>query len=136
MSIESDVLERVSPSPEDELAIQQAVEALKQKVRETKSFSEEKIELCLVGSIAAGTHLKDLDIDLFLLFQDDVPLKRLETIGLAIGKEAIGGEEHFAEHPYIKGKFNGGENKKYLFLQCASFCVVLRLRLDSHPLFG
>lgn len=107
MNIESEVLDRIKPTTEEDAEITKSVEELKEKVRRTHSFENETIELCLVGSIAKGTHLKSPDIDLFLLFDPTVPRDRLETLGVMIGKEAIDGEEHYAEHPYIRGTFNG-----------------------------
>lgn len=109
MSLEEDILLRIKPDQDEERHIQEAVEALKERIRQTPSFKEVDIELYLVGSIARGTHLKAPDIDMFLLFDPSVEKPVLERVGVAIGREAVGGEEHYAEHPYIKGEFMGLE---------------------------
>ncbi|HEY3420353.1 MAG TPA: CCA tRNA nucleotidyltransferase, partial [Methanomassiliicoccales archaeon] len=61
----------------------------------------------LVGSVAKDTYLGDPDIDVFILFPEDSPRSTLESVGLAIGHKVIGGEERYAEHPYIHGRFQG-----------------------------
>ncbi|MCK4757302.1 MAG: CCA tRNA nucleotidyltransferase [Thermoplasmata archaeon] len=107
MSIEEDVLGQIKPTEAEENHIRETMEALRSRIAQTPAFKEEDIEMCLVGSIARGTHLKDPDIDMFLLFDPSVERARLEKVGVAIGREAVGGEEHYAEHPYIKGEING-----------------------------
>ncbi len=107
MDTEREVLARLKPSPEDEKRIKDTVELLTKKIMATKAAQGKDIELYLVGSVAKGTHLKDPDADLFLLFKPEVSREELEKTGLAIGREAITGREHYAEHPYIKGEFMG-----------------------------
>lgn len=107
MNIEEEVLAKLKPSPEDEAHIRETVDLLVKKVMAAKAASGADIRLYLVGSIAKGTHLRNPDADLFLLFDPKVPREELERIGLAIGKEAVTGREHYAEHPYIKGEFMG-----------------------------
>ncbi len=107
MDIEKEVLARIRPSPDDEEAIKATVHELVEKVKATDTAKEVDFEPYLVGSIAKGTHLTDPDIDLFLLFDPSVPREKLEVYGVSIGREAIGGREHYAEHPYIRGEFNG-----------------------------
>ena len=107
MSIEESVLDRLKPSPEDESRIQATIARLTQRVMETEAARGRDIQPYLVGSIAKGTHLRDPDADLFLLFDPKVPREELESVGLAIGRQAVKGREHYAEHPYIKGEFDG-----------------------------
>ncbi len=107
MSFEEDILAKIRPTEVELNEINNAVDALKIEVMNTSGFKEADIELCLVGSIAKGTHLKNPDIDLFLLFDPSVDRASMEKIGVSIGKDAVGGEEHYAEHPYIKGEFLG-----------------------------
>ena len=107
MNVEEQVLARLKPSQEDEALIHKTIEKLIKTVMETEAASKCEFEPYLVGSIARGTYLKDPDADLFLLFHPDLPREDLEKHGLAIGKEAINGIEHYAEHPYIKGRFEG-----------------------------
>jgi len=107
MSIEEQVLARVKPNPGEEAHIRDLVAKLEARVMATDAAKGHDIQLFLVGSIAKNTHLKDPDADVFLLFDPKVPRETLEKVGLAIGKEAIDGREHYAEHPYIKGRFMG-----------------------------
>jgi len=107
MSIEEEVLAKVKPTPQDEERIKLTVSKLKERVEATKSAEVANFESCLVGSIAKDTHLKDPDIDLFLLFDPAVPREEMDKLGVAIGHEAIDGREHYAEHPYIRGEFEG-----------------------------
>ncbi len=78
MSIEEDVLGKVKPTEDEEKHIRETVEALRSRIVQTAAFKEEDIETFLVGSIARGTHLKDPDIDMFLLFDPSVERARLE----------------------------------------------------------
>ena len=107
MSVEEDVLAKVRPTQEEESFIGSAVEELVERVLATSIAKQVEFKPVLVGSIAKGTHLKNPDIDLFLMFDPGVPREKLEEYGVRIGKEAIGGREHYAEHPYIRGEFNG-----------------------------
>jgi tRNA nucleotidyltransferase (CCA-adding enzyme) len=107
MKIEEEVLAKLKPDAEDEARINHIIDLLVKKIMGTKAAAGKDIQPYLVGSIAKGTHLRDPDADIFLLFSPDVPREELESVGLAIGKEAITGREHYAEHPYIKGEFMG-----------------------------
>jgi tRNA nucleotidyltransferase (CCA-adding enzyme) len=107
MSVEDGVLSRLKPTPEEEAHIEATIEELVQRVSSTSIASQVQFEPVLVGSIAKGTYLKNPDIDLFLLFDPTVPREELEKYGVTIGKEAIDGREHYAEHPYIRGEFKG-----------------------------
>ena len=107
MDIEEEVLARIKPSRDDDEAIKATVLELVEKVKAPDTAREVDFEHYLVGSIAKGPHLTDPDIDLFLLFDPSVPREKLEVYGVSIGCEAIGGREHYAEHPYIRGEFNG-----------------------------
>jgi tRNA nucleotidyltransferase (CCA-adding enzyme) len=67
-----------------------------------------KIEPILVGSTAKDTYLVNPDIDLFIMFPLTVPVEELRNMGLIIGRAVLpDGEERYAEHPYISGKFEG-----------------------------
>ena len=107
MNVEEQVLARVKPSDQDQSIIEETVQKLIETVMGTEAASKCQFETYLVGSIAKNTHLKDPDADVFLLFDPETSREELEKHGLAIGKEAITGREHYAEHPYIKGQFQG-----------------------------
>ena len=114
MELLKEVLEKIKPS-ERERAIVNAV------TREIVEIAEEEIEKKdatatprLVGSIAKDTYLSgDHDVDLFLAFPLEVPLKELKKIGLELGRsigERLGDYEvAYAEHPYVRALYKGFE---------------------------
>jgi tRNA nucleotidyltransferase (CCA-adding enzyme) len=107
MTIEEKVLAKIKPSKIEQKRVMAAVDMLIKKVKATPTAGEVEFEPCLVGSIAKGTYNNGPDIDLFLLFDPALPRKKLEKYGISVGKESIGGREHYAEHPYIRGVFEG-----------------------------
>lgn len=105
--VERQVLRKVKPSPAEDRKVFDAIEALVPKVLEAAEGAGAHIEPKLVGSVAKRTHLKDPDIDLFMMFQESTPLQQLKEQGVEIGKRVLGGKEHYAQHPYVRGKFRG-----------------------------
>ncbi len=107
--VESDVLRRVKPSPEEDERVASAVGELEARVKEEATSIDAAVETMLVGSVAKGTHLRDPDIDLFMLFPETTPMDELREKGLDIGRRVLGGREHYAQHPYIRGEHRGFE---------------------------
>ncbi len=109
MSIESDVLRRIKPSPEES----DRIKAIAGRLREiSKKYLEEHgidAELTFVGSFSKGTYLSNPDLDLFLLFPVNFIKKKMEDVCLKMGKELIDGKKAYAEHPYSSGFFEGLE---------------------------
>ena len=107
MTIESDVLKSIRPTAAQDKRVMDVVEELAEMaVAEAKKLKVH-IEPMLVGSVAKGTHLKDPDIDLFMLFSESTPMEQLKEAGLAIGRKVLGGREHYAQHPYVRGTYKG-----------------------------
>ena len=100
-------MERIKPTEAEISRITDTASRLKGAV--CKYLSEHKIDVDVrfVGSFAKGTFLSDPDLDLFLLFPEEVPRKELETIGLQIGSDVLGGTRMYAEHPYTRGVYEG-----------------------------
>ncbi len=67
----------------------------------------------LVGSVARDTFIRgDKDLDVFLLFDPELPRESLEEQGLALAREIAGrfgasSREKYAEHPYINANIEG-----------------------------
>jgi len=107
MTVESDVLKAVRPTPAQDRKVKAAVEELSKRVSAAARKAGVFVEPMLVGSVAKGTHLRDPDIDLFMLFPESTPLDELKSKGLEIGRAVIDGKEHYAQHPYVRGTFKG-----------------------------
>jgi tRNA nucleotidyltransferase (CCA-adding enzyme) len=107
MSVEDEVLKRVKPTKAEDAKVRSAVKALEARVSKEAGRLDAHIDLMLVGSVAKGTHLKDPDIDMFMLFPESTEPDELKEKGLAIGKSVLGGREHYAQHPYVRGDFKG-----------------------------
>lgn len=103
------VLQRITPSEQEEIKIQQIASVLIKKINDVIKKMGLHVEPMLVGSIAKGTYLKTVDIDIFMLFPQSTSRKELEKYGLQIGRAVIDGKEHYAEHPYINGFYQGYE---------------------------
>ena len=61
----------------------------------------------LCGSVAKGTWLKPAELDLFLLFPENLERKKLEELGLKAGREICTNlhasyEKKYTEHPYLR----------------------------------
>ncbi len=104
------VLDRVSPSEEEEEQSQQLFERIRDFVQD--AFDR---DAALMGSTAKGTFMSgDKDLDIFVFFPTAVPEDELETAGLDIGEavfDEFGGdyEVEYAEHPYTRGDIEGYE---------------------------
>lgn len=76
--VREEVLRRVKPTPEEDRRIEEVVRELMERIERAKELLQLPWEIRaeLVGSIAKGTHLKDPDIDIFLLFPGGWVLRR------------------------------------------------------------
>jgi tRNA nucleotidyltransferase (CCA-adding enzyme) len=109
MSLEETVLDRISPDPKHRQFVSRVVSDLIQKVKIEIRKGGLDLDVRLVGSVAKDTYLRNPDVDLFIMFPTATSREDLEKIGLAIGRSVLGGEERYAEHPYIHGEFEGLE---------------------------
>ena len=107
MSVENDMLATVVPDRLLREKVNQASSDLMVAVRKAASSHHIPLEVRLVGSVAKDTYVGEPDIDVFILFPEDTPRDILEKVGLSIGRKVVGGEERYAEHPYIHGIFQG-----------------------------
>jgi len=107
--IEKQVLKKITPSPKEIKNIERIVTQLKKDVKQEMKKYDLQLSIELVGSIAKETYIKDnADIDLFVLFPPSVSRRQLQQTGLSIGRSILENQEEcFAEHPYIRGTYNG-----------------------------
>jgi tRNA nucleotidyltransferase (CCA-adding enzyme) len=99
------VLDLVTPDDEEIKRAKKAEEKLKERLENLG------VEYKFVGSYARNTWLKgSLEIDVFLLFPEEMPREVLEREGLEIGKAVLDEYEiRYAEHPYVHGIVEGVE---------------------------
>jgi tRNA nucleotidyltransferase (CCA-adding enzyme) len=107
MTLEAEILKRIKPTPAQDKKVASVVEQLSEKVLKEAKKLDVHIVPMLVGSVAKSTHLKDPDIDLFMLYPESASLDQLKETGLEIGRRILGGKEHYAQHPYVRGMFSG-----------------------------
>jgi tRNA nucleotidyltransferase (CCA-adding enzyme) len=109
-SVESQVAARLAPSAEFLEEVGRVRAELVRKVEAAaRSRSSPLVRALVAGSAARGTFLSDrLDIDLFLLFPPELSRDRLREEGLALGGAVLSHTEtRYAEHPYLRGEFEG-----------------------------
>ncbi|MCI4349506.1 MAG: CCA tRNA nucleotidyltransferase [Thermoplasmata archaeon] len=110
--IETEVLARISPSEDLLRRLEGVRERLLHRAAEAAQHRASPIVRSLIaGSAARGTFLVDrLDIDLFLLFPPTLDREALEREGLGLARDLLEQPEmRYAEHPYLRGKFEGFE---------------------------
>jgi len=109
--LKEEVIGRIKPGKKEKEEMQRAAKNLTSVIlREVKKI-DEKIEIAVLGSISRNTWLKDeKDIDVFLKFPLKYKIEKMESVAEKIGKKVLKNfEKKYAEHPYIKGEFNGHE---------------------------
>jgi len=100
------IQEKIIPSVEESLYVEQVAEKLKNSVLEELGDINYKVELC--GSIAKGTYLKNPDIDIFVIFPIDSTILLMRNTVRELGKKLLERSfEKYAQHPYTKGKYEG-----------------------------
>ena len=107
--IETNVLKRITPDATEKKQIEHTIEILKEQVAKEIKKTKIPITIELVGSTAKDTYIRtSVDIDLFLVFPTTVPRETLQEKGLTIGRAILEQQEEcFAEHPYVRGVFQG-----------------------------
>ena len=108
-TVERSVLERIVPTKDTVLSINDRAARLKSIVENYLQEHGIAIDMMFTGSYSKGTFLADPDLDLFLLFPESIPKKEMERIGLRAGEDILHGERIFSEHPYTRGYFEGIE---------------------------
>jgi tRNA nucleotidyltransferase (CCA-adding enzyme) len=106
------VRERVVPDADERARLDSAVATLRERTAAAVAdlpVDADDVEIVLVGSTARGTWLSgERDVDLFVRFPTDLSREQLEQFGLDVGHAVLpDGHEEYAEHPYVKGTFDG-----------------------------
>jgi len=104
------VLRRVKPKKSDRERLKKVADELVKRADDACSELGVEARAMLVGSAARRTWLRDeRDIDIFILFPENLPREELERKGLEVAGKVAGrrGKEQFAEHPYVTMKFKG-----------------------------
>ncbi|WP_327050927.1 CCA tRNA nucleotidyltransferase [Halomicrococcus gelatinilyticus] len=103
------VRERVEPDRAERERLREVVARLVERTEAAVADLPVEADVLQVGSTARGTWLSgDRDIDLFVRFPPDLDRDDLESCGLDVGHAVLpDGHEEFAEHPYVKGEFEG-----------------------------
>ncbi len=100
------VLKSIRPSEEERKQLNEAAKKILEAAERIGKAYAMKPMLC--GSVAKDTWLAPPEIDLFMLFGENLPRKKLEEYGLQAAKdifEALGGKWRaaYSEHPYLTG---------------------------------
>lgn len=103
-----EALPLVVPSEEEVRKAREAEEELRRRLERVLKDHPE-LEYRFLGSYARNTWLRgNLEIDVFILFPENVPMEELERVGLEIGKAVVDEYElRYAAHPYVHGKVKG-----------------------------
>ena len=109
-AVESAVRERIAPDTATLARVASTAARLVENARraaEGRRIAPQKI--VVAGSAARGTFLRDrLDIDLFFLYPPTVGRADLEKEGLSLAGAILERPEtRYAEHPYLRGTFEG-----------------------------
>ncbi|RMF90079.1 MAG: CCA tRNA nucleotidyltransferase [Methanobacteriota archaeon] len=104
-----DVLKRIRPTEEEKSAMAEVCARLLEKVAGRLMEVDGDLTAEVLGSVSRDTWLaREKDIDLFVKFPTTYSKRELEETVTALGKELLEKvEKRFAEHPYIRGRFEG-----------------------------
>ena len=107
--LELSVLSEIVPSKEEMDRLDSIAGRLLDITRSYFEKTGTDVDIRLAGSYAKGSYLRDQDFDLFIMFPASTPRKEMIRLGLQAGKDIIGGELVYSDHPYTTGYFEGVE---------------------------
>jgi tRNA nucleotidyltransferase (CCA-adding enzyme) len=101
--------DRVTPDAAERERLEAVAADLTERAERAVADLSVAADVVRVGSTARDTWLAgDRDIDLFVRFPPDLPRADLERYGLQVGNAVLpDGHEEYAEHPYLKGQYDG-----------------------------
>jgi tRNA nucleotidyltransferase (CCA-adding enzyme) len=104
------IAKKIQPKSQEEKKIRTISHKVLEKAREeAKKYDADAI---LAGSLTRDTWLPNKnEIDVFILFPKNLSNKRLEEVGLKVGKQIMQSLRgkwviEYAQHPYVKGRIN------------------------------
>ena len=105
----SRVRDRAVPDASERERLREVAAALADRARDAVADLPVGADVVQVGSTARGTWVAgDRDVDLFVRFPTDLDREALEEYGLVVGHAVLpDGHEEYAEHPYVKGEYEG-----------------------------
>jgi len=103
------VSERVTPDADERERLRAVTAELTERAEAAIDDLPIDADVTQVGSSARSTWLAgDRDIDLFVRFPTSIDREALERYGLDVGHAVLpDGHEEYAEHPYVKGEYDG-----------------------------
>ena len=104
-----EVREWVDPDEAEWTRMREVADVLEARAEAAVAELCSAADVMQVGSTARGTWIAgDRDVDLFVRFPPDVDREDLEAWGLEVGHAVLpDGREEYAEHPYVKGEYEG-----------------------------
>lgn len=104
------VLKNVKPGDGEIKTINSTVNEMMSRL---KKVAGNNVEIMLTGSVARGTNVRgNYDIDIFLLFKNNISEEEMEKKGIEIAKKTIAKHKNetytmkYAEHPYLMLNMN------------------------------
>jgi len=103
------ILAKITPASKERAEIKKLCRDIISKIKKHGYPAE------VMGSIAKDTWIAgNRDIDVFVFFKPEVPLKKMEEEALSLGKKVIvelGGKHDiaYAQHPYVRGFLEGAK---------------------------
>jgi len=103
------VRDRVTPDADERAHLESVAETALERARAAVDARDVAATVLLVGSASRDTWLPgERDVDVFVAVPPSLDRATLESFGLAVGHATLdGGEEAYAEHPYVTGVLDG-----------------------------
>jgi tRNA nucleotidyltransferase (CCA-adding enzyme) len=100
---------RVTPDAEEVARLERVAAELEERAERAVADLPVEADVVRVGSTARETWLAgDRDVDLFVRFPESLAHEELREYGLRVGRRVLpDGHEEYAEHPYVKGEYEG-----------------------------
>lgn len=103
------ILKQITPTEEEKKEIKNASNKLLKQINSELDAMNLDLDVKIFGSVSRDTWLAhEKDVDVFVMFPADFSKRELEDTVTTVGKRILKGlEKRFAEHPYVKGEYDG-----------------------------